>query len=117
MDDVKELQKVLKSILASQNFAVLCSESDGQPYGNLVAFAVTEDLKSLIFVTNRKTRKYRNIIENHQVSLLIDSRTNRFTDITKATAITVIGSANETEDKKGGFLSSFQFHNQNQPSP
>ena len=105
MEKAKEPKGVLKYILASQHFAVLSSDSSGQPYSNLVAFAATEDLKYLVFVTNRNTRKYRNIVENRQVSLLIDSRTNQPSDVSKATAITVLGSASETVDKNGGFLS------------
>jgi heme iron utilization protein len=89
------LKILLKDIFSTQYFAVLSSNENGQPYSNLVAFAVTDDLKSLIFVTGRNTLKYRNILKNQRVSLLIDSRTNNPADIEKATAITVIGDAHE----------------------
>ena len=97
------LKILLKDIFSAQYFAVLSSVGKGQPYSNLVAFAVTEDLNSLIFVTGRNTLKYRNIIQNQRVSLLIDSRTNNPTDVEKATAITVIGQAYEEADTKKGF--------------
>ena len=63
------------------------------PYSNLVSFAVTQDLKDMIFATGRNTRKYRNIARNADVSLLIDNRTNRPADITQAVAVTAIGTA------------------------
>ena len=92
--------QLLKEVIITQYFAVLNSLGEGQPYSNLVSFAITDDLKSLIFVTNRNTRKYRNIKENKNISLLIDNRTNQPSDVTKATAITVIGTAREELDNK-----------------
>ena len=86
---------ILREIINTQYFAVLNSVGEGQPYSNLVSFAVNDDLKSLCFVTSRNTRKYRNIIDNHNISLLIDNRNNRPSDIKQATAVTVIGKASE----------------------
>ncbi|MFC1905270.1 pyridoxamine 5'-phosphate oxidase family protein [Chloroflexota bacterium] len=100
-------KKLLKELFSSQYYAVLCSVEKGQPYCNLVAFAATEDLKCLIFVTNRNTRKYRNIVGNNRISLLIDSRSNKPADINEAIAITIIGSAHEETDHKRGFYSIF----------
>lgn len=99
--------QLLKEVLITQYFAVLNSLGEGQPYSNLVSFAITDDLKPLIFVTNRNTRKYRNIKENNNISLLIDNRTNQPSDVTKATAITVIGTAREELDNKSSFQAIF----------
>ena len=93
-------ERLLKEVVNSQYFAVLNSVGEGQPYSNLVAFAITDDLKSLVFVTDRNTRKYRNIKENANIALLIDNRTNQASDVTKATAITAIGTALEELDIK-----------------
>jgi heme iron utilization protein len=97
------LKILIKDIFNDQYFAVLSSEENGQPYCNLVAFAVTENLRALIFVTGRNTLKYRNIANNQRVSLLIDSRTNNPADIEKAIAITVIGTAHEATGEERGF--------------
>jgi heme iron utilization protein len=94
------LKELIHEICSTQYFAVLCTEDNGQPYSNLVAFAVTDDLKYLVFITGRNTSKYRNIFKNQRVSLLIDNRTNNPTDIEEATAITVIGGAHE--EAEGG---------------
>jgi uncharacterized pyridoxamine 5'-phosphate oxidase family protein len=94
---------LIQEIFRTQFFAVLSSVGKGQPYSNLVAFAVTTDLKYLIFVTNRNTLKHRNIIRNKKVSLLIDNRTNNPADVEKATAITVIGYAHEETDINKAF--------------
>jgi len=94
-------EQLLKEVVDTQYFAVLNTVGEGQPYSNLVAFAITEDLKSLFFITERNTRKYRNIKANNSISLLIDNRTNRPSDISQAVAITVIGKAVEELNDNG----------------
>ena len=102
-DNLLDPVSIIKDVIDHQFFAVLSSVEKGHPYSNLVAFAATDDLKYLVFVTNRYTRKYRNITENHRVSLLMDNRTNQTTDINKAIAITVLGTAQEETYKRRGF--------------
>jgi uncharacterized pyridoxamine 5'-phosphate oxidase family protein len=91
---------LLREIVSTQYFAVLNTIGQGLPHSNLVSFAATEDLKSLIFVTGRNTRKYRNVQDNHNVSLLIDNRTNRPSDTSQAIAIAAIGTAREATDNR-----------------
>ena len=53
---------VLESIQAlvhHEPFAVLCTQAGGQPYGSLVGFAFSVDLKHFVFATPMATRKYR----------------------------------------------------------
>jgi len=76
-----------------QPHAVLATESGGQPYTSLVAYALTPDAKGLIFITPRSTRKYKNILKNEQVSLLLDTRTNTPEDYMSAESITILGKA------------------------
>jgi uncharacterized pyridoxamine 5'-phosphate oxidase family protein len=79
----------------AQRFAVLATMSNQQPYSNLVAFAVSDDLRQIVFTTNRHTQKYCNILLNNRVALLIDNRSNRQSDFARALAITVLGVASE----------------------
>lgn len=95
-----ELVKTLKSLFVGQKLAALATEIDGHPFLNLVAFACSEDMKSLLFATYRETRKFRNISTNSNIAVLIDNRSNEEADFHKATAVTVMGSASvvaETE--------------------
>jgi heme iron utilization protein len=87
--------KRIRDLFKSQKLAVLSTFYKDQPYCNLVAFVETNDSKSLIFATNRNTRKYRNLLINRGVSLLIDDRTNLSDDFRQEVAITVLGSAEE----------------------
>ncbi|MBF0327536.1 MAG: pyridoxamine 5'-phosphate oxidase family protein [Nitrospirae bacterium] len=57
-----------------QLHAVLATVSGNEPYTSLVAYAVTPDMKGLVFATPSATRKFRNLMKNTKVSLLIDSR-------------------------------------------
>lgn len=85
----------LRELFASQQLAVLATDADGHPYTSLVAFAATDDQTRLIFATTRATRKFSNIKENCQVSLMIDSRSNQVSDFRNAIAVTAMGSASE----------------------
>ncbi len=76
-----------------QPHAVLATESAGEPYTSLIAFALTPDIKGLIFVTPKSTRKYKNILKNNRVSLLIDTRTNTVRDYMGAESVTILGKA------------------------
>jgi nitroimidazol reductase NimA-like FMN-containing flavoprotein (pyridoxamine 5'-phosphate oxidase superfamily) len=84
----------LGALNASQLHAVLCTVGDDcAPYASLVAYALTPDLKGLLFASPRATTKYRNILGNGNVSLLIDSRTNTGGDYLSAEAVTITGTA------------------------
>ena len=88
------IQKTL-NLFKSQTLAVLATTSESRPYCNLVAFAETNDGKSLVFATNRNTSKYKNLLNNQQVSLLIDDRTNLNAEFGSQVAITALGWAEE----------------------
>ena len=60
-------EELLEKVLKTQYFAVLNTLGEGLPYSNLVSFVVTENLGALVFVTNRNTRKYRNIQEKIRI--------------------------------------------------
>ncbi len=102
-----QLVKNLKQLFSEQRYSVLATEKDGGPYGNLVAFAVTDDLKELIFVTSRKTRKFQNIASNPKIAILVDNRSNEMADLNTATAVTAIGFATEASEAERDALQNF----------
>jgi len=83
-----ELINHLRELFSSQSLAVLATQDRGEPYGNLVAFAATEDLKHLLFATTRATRKYNNLTKNPRIAMVIDNRSNREEDFQRAMAAT-----------------------------
>jgi uncharacterized pyridoxamine 5'-phosphate oxidase family protein len=104
MINLQKVKELLNKILGEQRFAVLATPNNQQPYTNLVAFAASDDLKRVIFTTNRNTQKYRNIISNNKIALLIDNRSNDISDFSKALAITVLGIAEELSSNKNDEL-------------
>jgi heme iron utilization protein len=100
MDKLSENRNLINPLLMSQYLAVLATYYDDQPYNNLVAFAVTDDLEHILFVTSKNTRKYENIRMNKKVAMLIDSRKNENSDFKNAFALTAIGIAKEMTSEK-----------------
>jgi len=94
MSDISLIKDQLKKLLKAQRFAVLSTHSDQQPYASLVAFAATNDLRELVFVTGSDSRKYKNLIADSRAAMMIDNRTNKKSDIQNAVAATACGFAN-----------------------
>jgi nitroimidazol reductase NimA-like FMN-containing flavoprotein (pyridoxamine 5'-phosphate oxidase superfamily) len=67
------LDKV-KEMLLDNSLCVLCTVSNDLPYCSLMTYVLSDDLKTLYMVTDRKSRKFRNLLENSAVSLLVDNR-------------------------------------------
>jgi len=97
MEDA-QIKKEIFRILASQQLGVLATYGSEYPYTTLIAYAFTDDLKYVLFATTRNTRKYANIQNNPNISMLIDNRTNRAVDFSNAQALTVLGKAEEISD-------------------
>lgn len=96
----------LKDFDAKENFAVLATDDTGSPYASLISYALTPDLKTVIFATPKDTRKYRNILNSSQVALLIDNRSTSKYGLMETEAITIIGIAkNVRRGKKWDELS------------
>lgn len=101
MSTLSKFGDVLRQVVMTQRFAVLATQQSDQPYINLVAFATSDDHSLILFATSRNTEKYRNIQDNEKVAILFDSRRNEPSDLTRALAITALGSAHEvTRDRK-----------------
>jgi nitroimidazol reductase NimA-like FMN-containing flavoprotein (pyridoxamine 5'-phosphate oxidase superfamily) len=95
MEDPEGIRRVLRGLLSTQRLAVLSTHAGGQPYASLVAFACSEDLRFLHFVTPRTTRKFDNLQNDGRMALLVTSSANQEVDFHEAMAVTVVGSAGE----------------------
>ena len=86
----------LKQMLASfgdLRFAVVATSDEGRPYASLIAFALTPDLTTIVFATRKATRKYRNMMHQRSVSVLIDNRSQAPENLSRAQAVTLVGTA------------------------
>jgi len=89
----------IHALLERQALAVLATRMRGRPYASLLAFAVTPDRRAILFVTRRATTKYRNIVGEPRVALLIDDRVDVGGEIGAVTAVTLLGTAAEVDAK------------------
>ena len=83
----------IRTLIDGQLFAVLCTQGDGQPYGSVVAYAASPDLKSIVFSTPMNTHKYRLLCACDRVALVIDSRPMMPDQIMDGEALTATGRA------------------------
>lgn len=87
----------IRRLVEGQPYAVLCVQGEGQPYGALVAFAFTPDLRHAVFTTPTATRKYSMLCQSDRVALLVDNRPDRVGAFMDTEAVTVTGRAREVE--------------------
>ena len=101
MIDTAALWSLVGHLFDSQKLAVLSTvQPEGHAYSSLVAFAATENAKTILFATTRATRKFENLMANDRVSLLVDNRSNDARDFREAAAATILGVAAEVSDER-----------------
>jgi heme iron utilization protein len=62
----------VQQLLNDTGFAILATEGGGQPHASLIAVTPFQGWRQLIFATYRDTQKYRNLMQNLRVSVLMD---------------------------------------------
>jgi nitroimidazol reductase NimA-like FMN-containing flavoprotein (pyridoxamine 5'-phosphate oxidase superfamily) len=95
VDEDPPLTDRIDRLVRGQPYGVLCTQGEGQPYGSLVAFAFTDDLRHAVFATPTATRKYRLLTQCDHVALVIDNRPDRSGELMEIEALTVTGRARE----------------------
>ena len=89
----------IKALAREKNICVLATDAGGKPYCSLMAYVTDEACEEIYMVTHRNTQKYKNLMKNPAVSLLIDSREK--TPRNRVQALTVEGSFHQiTDDAK-----------------
>ncbi len=91
-----QIHDYVGKVLTSSRLAVLATTSKSQPHASIIAITAMDDLLHLHFATYRNTRKYANLIQNENVSILFEHRndTNTCSDIN---VLTAFGKAKEVE--------------------
>jgi hypothetical protein len=96
--DAVPLVERIRRLVTTQPYGVLCTQGENQPYGSLVAFAFSEDLRAAVFATPIATRKYRLLSEHKRVALVVDDRPDSPHDMMRVEAITATGRATEIKE-------------------
>jgi nitroimidazol reductase NimA-like FMN-containing flavoprotein (pyridoxamine 5'-phosphate oxidase superfamily) len=103
MDSGTSLARI-KTVLKGQRLGILATMGADYPYQNIVSYAVSSDLRKIIFATARATMKYANIRRCPRVAMFIDNRKNTEQDLLEAVGITALGDAKElsgAEERRG----------------
>jgi nitroimidazol reductase NimA-like FMN-containing flavoprotein (pyridoxamine 5'-phosphate oxidase superfamily) len=85
----------IRRLATGQLYGVLCTQTDKQPYGSMVAFASSDDLARFVFATPRATRKYRILTECRNVALVVNNARESPHDMMQIEAFTATGKARE----------------------
>ena len=97
----------IKTFLKERDMCVLATVRDGKPHCSLMAYLSDEEAEWVYMVTHRNTAKYANILQNHEVSLLVDNRCEELAaDRAKTKALTVHGTFQgfQNEERRGHIL-------------
>jgi len=67
------IQKI-KDIIKRNDLCVLATVSEGKPHCSLMSYLSDEEGHEIYMVSQKGTKKYSNLLQNPNVSLLIDTR-------------------------------------------
>lgn len=98
ISDDKRVIEDINKLVKNEKFAILCTQADNQPYGSIIAYALTENLKYIVFSTPIDTRKYSLLSKCNNISLVIDDRSKLADDIIQISAVTITGQALQIKD-------------------
>jgi nitroimidazol reductase NimA-like FMN-containing flavoprotein (pyridoxamine 5'-phosphate oxidase superfamily) len=64
----------MKALAKKKDTCVLATVSGVEPHCSLMSYATDDDCREIYMITHKQTKKYRNLLHNGKVSLLIDTR-------------------------------------------
>ena len=88
----------MKTLAKEKDMCVLATASGGAPHCSLMAYVTDQDCSEIYMTTQRNTQKYKNVLENPFVSLLIDTREDHKGRL-ETKAMTVAGRCEVIEDE------------------
>lgn len=101
------LEKIFH-LLKSNDLCVLATCSKGKPLCSLMTYLVEDEGPIIYMVTRKDTTKFLNLMDNRQVSLLVDNRSNKRDNLQQIISITIEGIftplTNAAEEKRIGNL-------------
>lgn len=93
--------ELMKKLAKEKDLCVLATVSGEKPHCSLMAYTTDEDCSEIYMATHRSTKKFKNLVENPSVSLLIDTREeHKGSHRPEAKAMTVSGAFERLEDNQ-----------------
>jgi nitroimidazol reductase NimA-like FMN-containing flavoprotein (pyridoxamine 5'-phosphate oxidase superfamily) len=88
----------MRALIKTHDMCVLATVSGTTPHCSLMGYVADEEARAIYMVSHTNTAKYRNMVENPAVSLLIDTRVEDRLRRERAKALTVTGVFERIED-------------------
>jgi len=93
--------ELMKRLAKENDICVLATVSGEKPHCSLMAYTTDDDCGEIYMATHRGTKKFKNLMENPSVSLLIDTREeHKGSHRPEAKAMTVSGAFERLEDNQ-----------------
>jgi nitroimidazol reductase NimA-like FMN-containing flavoprotein (pyridoxamine 5'-phosphate oxidase superfamily) len=90
----------MKALASEANFCVLATVAGRKPHCSLMAYVTDEKCEEIYMVTHKNTHKYKNLMDNPSVSLLIDTRDKSPRSEAKALTIEGVYVSIESQEKR-----------------
>jgi nitroimidazol reductase NimA-like FMN-containing flavoprotein (pyridoxamine 5'-phosphate oxidase superfamily) len=87
----------IQEIIRTNNLAVLATCAENQPHCSLMAYISLEEQELIYMLTQKDSRKFRNISANPKVSLMVDTRLDNPEKRTSIKALTINGTCRPAE--------------------
>lgn len=87
----------IQEIIRTNNLAVLATCAENQPHCSLMAYIFLEEQGLIYMMTQKDSRKFRNISANPRVSLMVDTRLDNPEKRTSIKALTINGTCRPAE--------------------
>ena len=89
----------IQKMISENKVCVMATVADGVPHCSLMSYATGNDCREIYMATLKDTRKYRNLIANPTVSLLIDTRDTSVEGKTRALTVAGVVQAIDNDQK------------------
>jgi nitroimidazol reductase NimA-like FMN-containing flavoprotein (pyridoxamine 5'-phosphate oxidase superfamily) len=70
----KNMLEKMKNLVKRNDLCVLATVSNGKPHCSLMSYMSDEEVREVYMVSQKETQKFLSLIQNPEVSLLIDTR-------------------------------------------
>ena len=89
----------IQKMISENKVCVMATVAEGAPHCSLMSYATDNECREIYMATLKDTKKYRNLIANPAVSLLIDTRDLRPEGKTRALTVTGVFQAIDNDKK------------------
>lgn len=96
MDAKTATEKIMTGAL----YGVLATQNNGHPYTSLMAYGYSSDLKKIIFITPKTTRKHEFLEACSHVAFQVDNRPKTIESIMTIESLTATGTAYKVDSHK-----------------